>query len=119
MEKLFKEGAKDVFFTPVFGKKNRPSYLLTVICSPLRQESLTKLIFNHTSTIGVRHRVQSRTAMCREYLAVHTKYGNAIVKRCTFDDITRNYIEYENAKELAEKKNLPLSDIINEINKSL
>ena len=54
MKKLFKAGAKDVHYAPVFMKKNRPAWELTVICGEEKAEKLEQIIFTETTTIGIR-----------------------------------------------------------------
>ena len=54
MDRLFEEGALDVFGMPVQMKKNRPGTLLTVLCKPGDADKLTHLIFTETTTLGVR-----------------------------------------------------------------
>ena len=54
MKKLFKAGAKDVHYAPIFMKKNRPAWELTVICREDKAEELEQIIFTETTTIGIR-----------------------------------------------------------------
>ena len=54
MKKLFKVGAKDVHYAPIFMKKNRPAWELTVICGEDKAEELEQIIFTETTTIGIR-----------------------------------------------------------------
>ena len=114
MEKLFALGAKDVFFTPVFMKKNRPSFMLTVICSPDETEIMEDLIFQETSTIGIRRCLMYRTAIGREMIDVFTKYGNIKVKKVSHKGNSKYYPEYESVKEIALKNNVPFMKIFSE-----
>lgn len=116
---LMDGGARDVFFTPVYTKKNRPAYRLTLLCDEEKREKLTRLLFLHTSTIGVRWHRENRTVMDRCFGSVETRYGTAKIKHCSYGDISRNYIEYESARLLAEENNLPLCEITAEISKHL
>lgn len=64
MECLLAAGARDVFYTPVFTKKNRPAYLLTVLCKEEDRQKLEEIIFMETTSIGIR-RKRSKEASCR------------------------------------------------------
>ena len=66
MKKLFKAGAKDVHYAPVFMKKNRPAWELTVICGEEKAEKLEKIIFTETTTIGIREYPLGRSVLDRE-----------------------------------------------------
>ena len=63
MKKLFKAGAKDVHYAPVFMKKNRPAWELTVICGEEKAEELEKIIFTETTTIGIREYPLGRSVL--------------------------------------------------------
>lgn len=67
MEELLKNGALDVHFVPCFMKKNRSAQILCVLCKPSDREKIEKTIFRHTSTIGIRRSVMSRTVLSRVY----------------------------------------------------
>ena len=79
-----------------------------MLCSESARETLTRLLFLHTTTIGVRYCQMQRSEMEREIRHVETPYGRATVKHCVYQDIVRDYVEYESAKQLAEQHNIPL-----------
>lgn len=111
MEKLFKAGAIDVFFTPIFVKKNRPAYRLTVACKGEDLYRLQKIIFDETTTIGIRYRYEARTELGREMTEIDTKYGRLKVKKVNNNGETYLYPEYEDMKRLAEENNIPLKEL--------
>ena len=111
MDELMKAGARDVFYTPVYMKKNRPGYLLSVITTAGLREDLEYIIFKNTTTIGIRRQEMERTVRDRETVKVMTKYGEGEVKVCTFKDIKKVYPEYESAKILAEKSGVSLDEV--------
>ncbi|MBR4173741.1 MAG: nickel pincer cofactor biosynthesis protein LarC [Lachnospiraceae bacterium] len=115
MDELMKAGARDVFYTPVYMKKNRPGYLLSVITTADLREELEYIIFKNTTTIGIRRQEMERTVMDRENVKVMTKFGEGEVKVCTFKDIKKVYPEYESAKILAEKSGLSLDEIFKKL----
>ena len=75
MERLMKAGARDVHYVPVFMKKNRPAWILNVICKEEDMETLQNIIFEETTTIGIRYTKMKRTILQREARAVQTPWG--------------------------------------------
>ena len=111
MEKLFQNGALDVFYTPIFMKKNRPAYRLTVACKRKDIYKLQNIIFKETTTIGIRYRFEYRTELSREITEINTKYGKLKVKKVNSNGEEYIYPEYESIKEIAEKNNIPLKEL--------
>ena len=110
-ELLFQNGALDVFFTPIFMKKNRPAYRMTVTCRKEDMIKLQKIIFRETTTIGIRYRFEYRTELERKNLEVDTKYGKIKVKKVENNGEIYIYPEYESLKEVASKNNVPLKEL--------
>lgn len=111
LDKLFANGALDVFYTPIFMKKNRPAYRLTVACREKDMIKLQNIIFKETTTIGIRYRFESRTELCREFVEIDTKYGKIRAKKVTNNGETYVYPEYESMKKIAEENNIPLKEL--------
>lgn len=113
-EKLQQAGAFDVSYTGVFMKKNRPAYELKVICAPDKLLSLSKIILNESTSIGLRYIPMKRIILKREIFDYESKLGQIKVKRCTLpDELGGNvftYPEYESLKALAENKHLTLKE---------
>ncbi len=120
-EKLFKNGALDVFFTPIFMKKNRPAYRLTVACRSEDLYKLQKIIFRETTTIGIRYRYEYRTELEREELEIDTKYSKLKVKKVKNNGETYIYPEYESMKKIAEENDIPLKELykLNELKENI
>ena len=110
-EKLFQNGALDVFYTPIFMKKGRPAYRLTVACKNENMLKLQNIIFRETTTIGIRYRFENRTELERELIEVETKYGKLKAKKVTNNEETYLYPEYESMKKIAEENNIPLKEL--------
>lgn len=110
-EKLFENGALDVFYTPIFMKKGRPAYKLTVACRRKNMFKLQNIIFKETTTIGIRYRFELRTELDREFVEIDTKYGKVKAKKVINDGETYVYPEYESMKEVASKNNIPLKEL--------
>lgn len=100
MDLLLQNGAKDVYYTPIYMKKNRPAYLLGVICSKEDISKMEDIIFTHTTTIGIRKHETVRTILPRVQKTYTTPYGDAQVKVCTDSGRTYIYPEYESVRKL-------------------
>lgn len=111
LERLLTAGALDAHYQPVFMKKSRPAWELTVICREEDRAKLEALIFAETTTIGIRRARMERTVLPRRRDVVHTAYGDVAVKRCLLDSGERCYVEYDSAAKLAQEQGVPLQDI--------
>lgn len=107
MERLLKEGALDVNYIPVYMKKNRPAYLLTVLCRPLDRERMEQILFEETTTIGIRRQLMQRTVLERENRKMTTSLGEVDVKILHQPDGKRYAPEYESVARIAREKNIP------------
>ena len=79
LERLLAAGALDAHYQPVFMKKSRPAWELTVICREEDRAKLEALIFAETTTIGIRRARLERTVLPRRRDVVHTAYGDVAV----------------------------------------
>lgn len=117
MDKLFKAGARDVYLTPVYMKKNRPGIVVTITTPTLIQDKIKELIFNETTTIGIRKFNIERTELQREFKEYKTSYGNINYKICKYNDKVVNVSpEFEDVKKAAESFNVPLKEVYREAN---
>lgn len=103
LEKLMAAGASDAHFLPCFMKKNRPAYLLRVIAAAPEIPALERILFESTTTIGMRKLPVDRICMDRENRTVKLPFGTVSVKRCSWNGVVRNYPEYESVRALAER----------------
>ena len=103
MDQLFDAGAKDVHYTPVFMKKNRPAYQLNVICKKDDVEKMEEIIFSETTTIGIRRFDLKRCELPREMKEVETELGKAMVKICSYKGMKKAYPEYDCVRQLAKE----------------
>ena len=112
MERLLAAGARDVQYSPVYMKKNRPAYLLTVLCLEEDIPALEEIIFAETTTIGIREFPSvMRSILHRNQKQVETPFGIAEVKEVALPGERRFYPEYESVKAIAEKKHLPFAEV--------
>ena len=119
MEKLFAAGARDVHYAPVFMKKNRPAWELTVICDGDKKEALEEIIFAETTTIGIREIPCTRAVLAREERTVETKYGPAEVKFVTLAGQSKGYPEYESARKIAAENHISLAEAMDVIREAM
>lgn len=116
MERLFEEGALDVFWVPVYMKKNRPGTMLKVVCREKERSSLTCLILSETTTLGVRSYDASRDVLERELVQVETPFGKVAAKKITGPDgNTRIVPEYEACRQIAIEKKIPLRQVYDQL----
>lgn len=115
MEQLFKVGALDVFYTPIYMKKNRPAYRLTVVCKEDDINKVKNIIFKETTTIGIRYRKENRLMLDRSIVVKDTIYGPISFKVCNDGDNVYEYPEFEDLKKIALDNNLSIKEIINNI----
>ena len=118
MKRLLEAGARDVSYIPLFMKKNRPAWQLNVICDREKNEALEQIIFDETTTIGIRRIKVERSVLSREIRRVSTPIGEALVKVCSTGSQERAYPEYETAAALAEYNHMPLQEVYRIIRQS-
>ncbi len=110
---LFEKGALDVTLQPIFMKKGRPGVLLSVLAKPALRDRLLHILFEESTTLGVRSFEIERFELSREVRKVKTAYGTVEVKigKDATGKIMNLAPEYESCKELAKKKKIPLKEI--------
>ena len=120
MDKLYKEGARDVHYSQIQMKKNRPGVELTVICDEDKREGLEKIIFTETTTIGIRRISMERTILPRESSVVNTSLGEVKVKNVKLPDgSSRTYPEHDDVVRIAEEKTVPVARVWDEVLRSI
>ena len=106
-------GALDVTCTPTQMKKNRPGILLSVLCTPEISDALAQMLFEETTTIGVRIYEARRKVLERELLSVETPYGPVRIKVARREGKVLNVApEYEDCQRLATEKSVPLKQVM-------
>jgi hypothetical protein len=112
MDGLFEKGALDVFYTPVFMKKNRPGVLLTVLTSETHVEQCAQFVLKETTTLGIRKGTCVREVLERDVVTVSTSYGNIRVKQARHKGkVIRQMPEYEDVKEAARTHQATFLDV--------
>lgn len=108
---LMDAGALDCWLTPIIMKKGRPAQTLTLLVAPDREAEFTRLLFLHTTTVGVRKTTHARTKMHRKIKTVATALGGLEVKESRAGDICKTSVEYESARRLANENNVPITEV--------
>lgn len=111
MERLFEAGARDVHYTPVYMKKNRPGYQLNVVCDEAEASELEQIIFRETTTIGIRRIRMERAVLGRESRRVATSFGEMEVKVCVGPGVRKIYPEYESVAAACRREGLSFDKV--------
>ena len=112
-EKALSGGALDVSLTTIQMKKNRPGVQLQIICPVSALSSLAELIFNETTSIGLRWRIENRMVTKRFIKNVETEFGASRVKVASWNGRIVNICpEYEDCKKLAAQRNLSIKRVV-------
>ena len=121
-DRLFDEGALDVFITPVIMKKNRPGSVINVLCQADKIDTLLDILFMETTTLGVRLHHVERKRLAREVISIDSKYGPVKVKigrTLGEEHLIKNITpEYEDCRRVAEQKKIPLKDVFDEVKRA-
>lgn len=119
MGKLLEKGAVDVFYTPVYMKKNRPAYMLTALTPHTAEKDIAEIIFKETGTLGIRRRITERYVAKRSIESISTKFGDVRVKISGTDKDIRYSPEYEDCRKIAKEKDIPLYRVFDEVRRDL
>jgi uncharacterized protein (DUF111 family) len=120
MERLFEEGALDVFFSPIQMKKNRPGVMISFLCRSHRLERLAQLLLTETSAIGLRYYRAERMVLQRQIVEQQTEFGSVHFKQ-VFDIngvVMRTTPEYEDCRRIARETELPCQEIMMRLQRS-
>lgn len=117
--KLLGGGALDVYTTPVMMKKGRPGQLMTVLAKPEKRDEVVKLIFRHTTTIGMREQEMKRYTLDKEAVQFDTKYGPVKGKISSGYGVRKFKIEHDELERIADETGLSIDQIRNDIMKDV
>lgn len=110
-ERLMAEGAKDVTLTPIHMKKGRPATLLTVMFADDEEEKerMARLLFQYTTTIGIREVISERYVLDRREETVETPYGKVRCKIVSGYGVKRVKAEYDDLAKIADKRHISIA----------
>lgn len=116
MDLLFEAGANDVFYTPIYMKKNRPGILLQLLCLQQNVTRMKKILFKETTTLGVRYYPLTVHRLERKFNTVATEWGSVTVKEGILNgQVVQRAPEYEECKSLARLHNIPLKKVYEQV----
>lgn len=118
MENLLEAGASDVWYTPIYMKKNRPAYQLSVLFRESVREKMEDILFCQTTTIGVRRYPVERTILERQIRQVETPYGTADVKVCEHKGKVYCYPEYASVYRICKEQGMDFQNVYYEVQKA-
>ncbi|NDV26802.1 nickel pincer cofactor biosynthesis protein LarC [Desulfovibrio sp. JC010] len=118
LDQLMEDGAMDVHFTPIVMKKNRPATTLSLLCSAEDEDKFKRLIFKHTTTLGIKSTDIEKTILGISFDKLETPLGSVTMKNAILDgEIIRSKPELEDCRALAKKHGIPLSEVYLQIGK--
>lgn len=119
MDCLLEAGARDVHYTPVYMKKNRPGWQINVLCDEGNVSRMEEILFLETTTIGVRKQRMERSTLVREQKTATTSLGDIEVKICQIGDRKRCYPEYESIARICREQGIPYVDVYRMVQREL
>lgn len=117
IDKLLKAGALDAFIMPVIMKKGRVGILLKLLAPHNKMEEVKKILFEETTTFGLRYYKAKRDKLERKIVPIKTKYGEVKVKIGYYGNKVSIAPEYEDCRKIAMEKGVPLKEIYEEAKK--
>jgi len=121
LDKLLKAGANDAYLTPILMKKGRPAHTLSVLCNEKDETDLLNIIYQETTTIGVRSYKVNKKHLKRKLIQMDTSFGMLQVKEITLPNSNIKRVpEFDDCVKIAKEKKLAVKfvydKIISEIN---
>lgn len=115
MERMFAAGAVEVFFVPIQMKKSRPGIMLRAILPASRLHAVARVVFEETTSIGLRYHATERITLARRFEQVETPWGTVPVKVSFLDrDEMQATPEIDEARKLALQSGVPLARVLEE-----
>jgi len=120
MDRLFEAGANDVFYTPIYMKKNRPAILLQLLCSSRSMDKMKEILWRETTTLGIRYYPIMVHRSQRRFITIQTEWGSVTVKQgVSGDEVFQSSPEYEDCRHIAEQHGIPLKKVYEAVWKKL
>lgn len=111
---LIQTGARDVFTTPVLGKKGRNAILITLLCDESLVHAMADMLFRRSTTFGLRMRTEQRYCLDRTWGAVATPWGPVKVKIGSWQGETIRFSpEFEDCRRVADAAGASPLDVYN------
>ncbi|MBI4269665.1 MAG: LarC family nickel insertion protein, partial [Candidatus Rokubacteria bacterium] len=115
LERLLEAGALDVFLQPVIMKRSRPGIVLTALCAPDRRGAVARVLFEESTTIGVRWAERRRTRLDREMVTLATAYGAIPFKVSRLGGrVVTVTPEFADVARIAREKSLAVREVLDQ-----
>lgn len=112
IELLMAAGAREAHAIPIVMKKGRPGHQLEVVCNGELAPALERIIFENTTTIGIRSMDMRRHALPRTPDGIETPYGRVATKLVVMPDgRVRAYPECSSVIEACERAGASFQDV--------
>lgn len=119
MSLLMEKGAQDVHFTPILMKKNRPATCVSLLCDPQNEDRFKKLLFKHTTTLGIKTFSLEKTVLNTTYERLETPLGSVTMKNALMNGkVIRSKPELKDCKKISEVHDIPLGEVYYQIGKN-
>ena len=120
MELALKHGALDVFFAPIYMKKQRPGVLLSLLCARGQEDTFERLMFRETTAFGLRKSYHDRIKLTRREGEVATAFGNIMTKEGYLGDARlRVTAEFESCRQAAQQFGVPIQHVYQAVERAL
>lgn len=118
MERLLEEGALEAYTVSVGMKKSRPGTMLCVMCKEEDKDKMLRLIFEHTTTLGIRENISNRYTLARRLESIDTAFGRVRVKYSQGYGVSREKYEYEDLAKIAREQGISIDEVVKAIENS-
>lgn len=119
MERVFDAGALDVAVIPATMKKNRPGWVLRILCPEERLEIVSGAVFSLSTAIGLRYHSCDRLKLVRSMKTVPTRFGKIRVKEAELPDgSVRPVPEYDDVKNIVRARKATFDEVAAEVAKT-
>ncbi|MBK5243368.1 nickel pincer cofactor biosynthesis protein LarC [Clostridium sp.] len=120
IDKLFTEGALDVYLTPIIMKKGRPGVKISILCKENKLENMKEILFKETTTFGIRNFKVQKTMLERKFVKTNTSYGQVNVQDAYYKgEKIKSKVEYEECKTIADNREIPVREVYDNIKNEL
>lgn len=112
MDLLISAGANDVYYSPIYMKKNRPGILLQLLCAATNIDRMKEILFTETTTLGIRYYPISVHRAERQFTKLATKWGNITIKEGIHNGVSiQQSPEYDDCVRIAKANQIPLKKV--------
>lgn len=120
MDLLLENGANDVYYTPIYMKKNRPGTMLQLLCAKEKIDRMKEIIFRETTTLGIRYYPLTVHRLERTFIQIPTEWGTVTVKQGIHNGETVQCApEFEDCKRIAQTNGIPVKSVYEQVWKAI